>query len=379
MKVNNSSNDFRRPILTHFAASGFHASPTNPRGFFNQPEADFVSESGKANFKTSLLASATNMVNNMKAVNAQGMILWDMEGSELPHAITYIGDPIHAELMAPEMVGAIDEYFKIITDAGFKCGLTIRPQQMEFGSDVPIGPCVNNSVYIHYNGDFKKKGYTCINDVYYISLPYFQPPGGEPTEIMINKMKYAKERWGCTIFYVDSNAHPGAFAYPSDIHEAVLDAVPGILVLPENDYPRYFRSMAPYGEIDMNVWFQNSMYPESFAAINVQDGALDIELLTESTLRGNVFLARGWFSDTRTTDLYSILQSVEKNNTYSIDGATEVQGYVGQKISIGVTLTADRKLELPLIGRLQKQLLHQITINSSQQWKLFTTSPELTP
>jgi hypothetical protein len=328
-------------------ASNIYSNATNPRGYFNDPSADFVSEEGKANFKTRLLAAANEVVKNMQEVNAQGMVLWDLEGNELPHAITYIGDPVHAELMAPELVGAIDDYFKIITDAGFKCGLTIRPQQMAFGAEKPTDtPCTNNSVYIHYAGEFKKKGYTCINDVWYISLPYFQPPGGDPQEIMINKMKYAKERWGCTIFYVDSNAPPGRWAYSSDVHEAVLEEVPGILVLPEQEFPRYYRSMAPYGEIDMNVWFVTTqateVYPEAFGAINVMDGKLYEHLLIESTLRGNVFIARGWFNDKRTRDLYAILQKVEREFPFGIDGETEVEGTVGEKIGVGVDLTANR-------------------------------------
>lgn len=117
-------------------ASTSASSAINPRGFFNDPLFDFVSEEGKANFKTRLVQWAQNMVTNMQKGNAQGMVLWDMEGNELPHAITYIGDPVNAEKMAPEIIGAIDEYFKIITDAGFKCGMTIRPQQMAFGDVV---------------------------------------------------------------------------------------------------------------------------------------------------------------------------------------------------------------------------------------------------
>jgi hypothetical protein len=41
---------------------------------------------------------------------------------------------------------------------------------------------------------------------------------------------------GCTIFYVDSNAPPGRSAYSSDVHEAVLEEVPDIFVLPELEF-----------------------------------------------------------------------------------------------------------------------------------------------
>lgn len=178
-------------------------------------------------------------------------------------------------------------------------------------------------------------------------MPYFQPPGGDPVEIMINKMGYAKARWGCTIFYVDSNAPPGKWAYTSDVHERVIEAVPGILVLPEQDYPRYFRSMAPYGEIDMNVWFANvaarNTYPnEAFSVVNVQDGTLHEDLVIESTLSGNIFLARGWFTDKRTTDLIALLKRVEEDHPYEVSGNSAAEGYTNQMIELSVAVSANR-------------------------------------
>ena len=104
--------------------------------------------------------------------------------------------------------------------------------------------------------------------------------------------------------------------------------------------------MAPFNVISQNVWFVTTqateMYPEAFSAIGVQDGTLYERLIIESTLRGNVFIARGWFNDKRTRDLYAILQKVEGEFPFGIDGETEVEGTVGEKIGVGVDLTANR-------------------------------------
>jgi hypothetical protein len=104
--------------------------------------------------------------------------------------------------------------------------------------------------------------------------------------------------------------------------------------------------MAPFNVISQNVWFVTTqateMYPEAFSAIGVQDGTLYERLLIESTLRGNVFLAVGWFDNKRTQDLYEILQKVEREFPFYINGETEVEGTVGEKIAVGVDLTANR-------------------------------------
>ena len=44
-------------------------------------------------------------------MNAQGMITWDIEGQEYPHATSYIGDPRKVSLLAPEMEPMADAYF----------------------------------------------------------------------------------------------------------------------------------------------------------------------------------------------------------------------------------------------------------------------------
>ena len=66
----------------------------------------------------------------LKDVAAQGMILWDPEGQEMPHAISYLGDPRIIPQAAPEMDAVADEFFRKFRAAGLKVGVCIRPSRI---------------------------------------------------------------------------------------------------------------------------------------------------------------------------------------------------------------------------------------------------------
>ena len=70
----------RRPIGALFLADHSHRSATNPRGWFNSPNLNIKGSAGPAIFREALLAYADRAITILKAVNAQGMIVWDLEG-----------------------------------------------------------------------------------------------------------------------------------------------------------------------------------------------------------------------------------------------------------------------------------------------------------
>ena len=55
------------------------------------------------------------------------VIVWDLEGQEKPHCISYVGDPRKLPQVAPEMDRFADAFMKKFRDAGFRTGLTLRP------------------------------------------------------------------------------------------------------------------------------------------------------------------------------------------------------------------------------------------------------------
>ncbi|MCW3061046.1 MAG: Ig domain protein group 2 domain protein, partial [Capsulimonas sp.] len=107
-----------------------HHSATNPRGWFLDPAMDVKTPAGKEALRKRLLEYADNSIKVLKKMNAQGMITWDIEGQEYPHATSYIGDPRIVKEIAPEMDAMADAYFKRFHDAGLRTGVCVRPQQL---------------------------------------------------------------------------------------------------------------------------------------------------------------------------------------------------------------------------------------------------------
>ena len=76
--------------------------------------------------RTLLLNHADQLIAEMNDINAQGVIIWNIEGNG-PDYMKYVGDPHMVEYLCPEADAVADEFFKKIRDAGFKVGVCLRP------------------------------------------------------------------------------------------------------------------------------------------------------------------------------------------------------------------------------------------------------------
>jgi len=157
--------------------------PTNPRGWLNEKTLDVTTDAGRAVFKKKLMEFADRSVKVLKDVGAQGAIVWDIEGDEMPHAITYIGDPRVLPEMAPEMNAVADEFFQRFRDAGLRTGICIRPSRV-------VPDPGGKHRYTHRN----------------MGLDHVQE--------MSEKIALAQKRWGCTLFYMDTKFHLGVELRP---------------------------------------------------------------------------------------------------------------------------------------------------------------------
>jgi hypothetical protein len=261
----------RRSIGEIVLASVSTNHPTNPRGWWNDPTVDITTPEGIAALHTGLLHFADGAVTIMQAMNSQGMITWDIEGEQFPGA-TYVGDPRAAVTLAPELDGVIDQYFKKFTDAGLRVGVALRPQQVVVSDDGQSGT---------------------------------QQDVGDPAALLIEKIAYAKNRWGCTLFYIDSNVEAGGLMDAAFI-ERVATAFPDVLLIPEHKNTRYYASTAPYTELRVPVKSTStpasalSVYnPAAFSVINTSDGDFESnhDALLASVKRGDILMYRGWFND----------------------------------------------------------------------------------
>jgi hypothetical protein len=272
--------DDRRPIgrlvpASHTVELDFR---TNPRGWFNDPTVNIFSQDGRQKFRDRMMTYANQTINHLKAINAQGVILWDVEGEQYQE-ITYVGDPRLVRSFAPEMDQIINEFFRKFRDAGLRIGVTLRPQQVKARTN----SSGQRSFYQEENVDVFK----VLND----------------------KIAYAKTRWGATLFYVDSNVGRSDYTLSSPVYDAsvfkrLAENYPDVLLIPEWQDAHYFAYTAPYDEIDPTFYNTRSplvraeLYPEAFQVLALRgvelNGAKYREVV-ERVRAGDILLTDAWY------------------------------------------------------------------------------------
>ena len=259
----------RRPIGSLILATTAAGWRTNPRGWLLDKTIDVSTNHGRGDFQEKMLGWADRSIRVLLDMHAQGMITWDIEGEEFPQSTTYIGDPRALDQLAPEMNEIADAYFKKFREAGLRVGICIRPQQL----------VVSN------NGHSAK-----------------QVEPADPAKVLIDKVTYARNRWGATLFYIDSNGDPNR-PYPVEVLERVQKAVPNVLLIPEHHNLSYYAATAPYVELRQDRFSTpaqvRDVIPEAFSVINIADGAVAAkhQQLQDAVKRGDILLFRGWYDD----------------------------------------------------------------------------------
>lgn len=253
----------RRPIGVLFLASDFHASAINPRGWFNDEKLDVTGPGGQERFHQALQAYTDRTLEILKRTDAQGVIVWDLEGEEYPHKTTFIGDPRLVQRLAPEMAAVADEFFARLRNAGLKVGLTIRPQQLILDDGLPRQSQVFNT-----------------------------------KRLLLEKIDYARTRWGATLFYIDSN---GGIRRPDELWQlrSLAQARPDVLLIPEHHYLPYSAFSAPYislrkGGSPKTAAWAKKWFPKSFQAVDISDGAGDWAGIAAAQFNGDLLLFRAW-------------------------------------------------------------------------------------
>jgi hypothetical protein len=220
----------RRPIDVVMLCDLSYRSRENPRGWnpVFHGNLDAAAPDYQRRFRATVERFVDGCVRRATWHGAQAALFWDVEGQEFPHTqCTYIGDP---RVLPPEMdwrdpaelESAIREgrpassvpttalrLFRKFTAAGMLVGGTIRPQVCV---DSPYGPR--------------------------------QVQGGEPLEILTDKVNYARRELGWRVFYVDSSLSVYAFAgakddgrelhyLPAELFATLAGTFPDCLFVPE--------------------------------------------------------------------------------------------------------------------------------------------------
>ncbi len=281
----------RRIIGTVFLASSAQGTPNQPLGYSNNPrryfndsnsgDFDVTTAAGLVKFQARILAQAASNVVNLQQMNAQGAITWDIEGEQYPQTTSYVCAPDQIAQAAPEMESVIsdtsskyagmkldDAYFKTMTDSGFRVGVCVRPQHFTLYPDGTASQ---------------------------VSLP-----DSQVVSEMIRKMKFAHDRWGATLFYVDSSVEANGGNLDPSLFQQVASALPDSLIIPEESTPKYYAYTAPF----QSFLFHNDLgtaadvynyYPDAFSVnlINDVDPAKLSQYrpqLTDSVRRGDILM-----------------------------------------------------------------------------------------
>ena len=254
---------------------------------------------GLAAFQRRVLRQATDSVVNMRRLGAQGSITWDLEGEEYPQSTSYVCEPDLIAQIAPEMETVVsdsaspyagmkldDAYFKTMTDAGFRVGVCARPQHFTVNADGTA-----RQVYLTDSA-----------------------VAGE----LIRKMKYAHDRWGATLFYVDSTVEADGAVLDASIFQKVAAALPDSLIIPEEATPKYYAYTAPFqsflfhGDLGTNPAI-HAYYPHAFSVnlindVNPGQLAAAIPELTASVKAGDILMGHIEYWQANDPTIVSIYQ-----------------------------------------------------------------------
>jgi hypothetical protein len=288
----------RRPVGMDVLGGRTFSTTNNPRGWFSPGGADITTSNGLAAFRSKLLARAATEVSILTNMNAQGVIFWDIEGDEI-QGLIYVGDPTKVSLLAPEMDAVADEFFAKFTSAGLRVGICIRPHTFGAGTNLPAG--TNGDVFILTSAPFGQKGYYYTNgwvQVTNVSAPVTAQSYSE----LLDKVQYANNRWGCSVFYIDS--YGGLDQYgPMSVATLtnILQYSPGILLVPECAYQaslgegtKMFAMSAPFLSPQYTGYFVptnvQAIYPNAIAVIRIDPPYTNITSLVASIQAGNIML-----------------------------------------------------------------------------------------
>jgi len=240
----------RRPILRLFLSGGLPAETV--LDYYRRGEKGPLPPGDPA-YAKAVLAKLRHGIEAAVKVNAQGIIIWDMEGDVFPHATTYIGDPRLTKILNPAMDAIADEYYAAIRKAGLRAGLCIRPSHMVYAKDK----------------DTMMQSFGTAKD------PFLE---------LDAKIEYCKKRWQISIFYIDTNTFwrprgkDGKWTsglIDADVWRRLCIKHPKALLIPEHNYVQYWAYTAPYNELDCGyrgipAWVRR-VYPKAFCVPVIED------------------------------------------------------------------------------------------------------------
>jgi hypothetical protein len=278
----------RRPIGTLFLTNKDGVlNVNNPASWaFNGTTVndwDYSTTAGIQAIQQGLIALANSCVQQLQKIHAQGIVVWDSNGEQFA-GFVYFGSPNAIPWMVPEFDQVSDQFWNVFKAAGLRIGVALRADIADFHSD----------------GTHSEDPYVSI---------------GQAEADLDAKLSYAHDRWGCTLFYVDSNGgatiggnEPGQ-AYPAQIFQYLQQSHPDCLIMPEGHYgpggqlgpqDNYYLWTAGYGQYRNgdpgNDAADLASVPGAFMAIDISDSGIagTEQNLISFVRNGGILMTRAW-------------------------------------------------------------------------------------
>ena len=162
----------------------------------------------------------------------------------------------------------VDAYFRKFRDAGLRTGVCLRPQELKFRP----------------NGD-----------------PYQAATSGEEAyQDMKEDLEYAKSRWGCTLFYIDSTVdHKAKGSLEPELFSRLQREHPDVLLMPENQTLRYYTCSAPLDSmlhhgVSRTAPRIRDLWPEAFT-VTMANGGTTVSAMHRIPLKfGRIAVSKWW-------------------------------------------------------------------------------------
>jgi hypothetical protein len=289
-------------------------SATNPRAYLWDKTLNI---NNMADFQTQVLAKADFVLRNLNQVypKPQGILIWDLEGQEFSQPFSYIGSPDKLPLVAPEMDAVADQLMAKFTNAGYKVGLTVRPNHFMTGTTLPA-TCITSSNYslqdkfIKLDDPYPHRGYTCTAPNVWTNSsangPSAQTTTQDYNEVLNQlrtKISYARTRWGATMFYVDSDVWEGGAVLDPSIFRELATEFPDCLLIPEMSNTYHFGGTGPYEQTAQVGYYGTSqtrkdVYPEAFGVVNMANANWNANFnrLLQAVVSGDILMFEAWWS-----------------------------------------------------------------------------------
>jgi hypothetical protein len=265
----------RRPIGALHIASPELRSPSNPSGWFHDPA---LNAADPVALRNRFLAYADGAIGVMREANAQGMIVWQIDGTRYGQ---FLGCPDIATKINPELTPALAaEFFARFRAAGFLVGVCIRPEEF----DEATGQLT---------------------------------PAADPYESLLRKASFARREWKCRLFYVDTNmmAAPGVkpaqykALIPAAVFARLHKALPDCLWIPEHELVwgvgvndlGYAQTTVAYQELrggDLGTPAAvRAACPGAFSVLNISEGDVGANqaALNAAVRAGDILLWNSWW------------------------------------------------------------------------------------